>query len=127
MMRAVPILFLDDINMVNKFFKALLITAIVTTAFSCNKNADDGQVTGKYVDEFGNKFELREDHSATIQFDGQDKVNDTRWHNGAHNDTSYITIEYNGDSTYYYMSHGKLYRRIEDLKAGHPAIELERD
>ena len=113
--------------MVNKYFKALLITAIVTTAFSCNKNADDGQVTGKYVDEFGNKFELREDHSATIQFDGQDKVNDTRWHNGARNDTSYITIEYNGDSTYYYMSHGKLYRRIEDLKAGHPAIELERD
>ena len=87
--------------MVNKYFKALLITAIVTTAFSCNKNADDGQVTGKYVDEFGNKFELREDHSATIQFDGQDKVNDTRC--------------------------GKLYRRIEDLKAGHPAIELERD
>lgn len=83
-------------------------------------------MTGKYIDEFGNKFELRDNHTATIQFVGQDKVNETHWYDGAHNDTSYVTIEYNGDTTYFYMNHGKLYRTKEGMETGHPAIELKR-
>jgi len=111
-----------------KLFHALLIASLAATVVSCgSKNADDGKVTGKYVDEFGNKFELREDHTATIQFNGQDKINETRWHDGEHSDTSYVTIEYNGDTTYYYMSHGKLYRSKQTMEAGSPAIELTRE
>ena len=81
------------------------------------KSASEGPVTGKYIDEFGNKFELREDHTATIQFAGQDKVNETRWYDAEHSDTSYVTIGYNGDSTYYYLSHGKLYRSKEQMRS----------
>ena len=115
-----------DNEMTKRFIKSLLIAAVALAVTSCSKSADDGKVTGKFVDEFGNKFELREDHTATIQFNGQDKVNETRWYDGEHSDTSYVTIGYNGDSTYYYMSHGKLYRRYEDMKSGFTAIELKR-
>lgn len=113
--------------MAKRFIKTLLVAGVAVAVMSCNKSADDGQVTGKYVDEFGNKFELREDHTATIRFDGQDKVNETRWYDGERGDTSYVTIGYNGDTTYYYMSHGKLYRSLESFTAGHPAIQLKRE
>lgn len=114
--------------MVSKLFKSFLIVGMTTIVISCGqKSASEGPVTGKYIDEFGNKFELREDHSATIQFVGQNNVNETRWYDGAHSDTSYVTIGYNGDSTYYFLSHGKLYRSKEQMEAGSPAIELKRD
>ena len=111
-----------------KLFHTLFIVGFTVAVVSCgSKSADGGQVTGKYVDEFGNKFELREDHTATIQFDGQDKINETHWYVGEHSDTSYVTIEYNGDTTYYYMSHGKLYRSKQSMDIGSPAIELKRE
>lgn len=113
--------------MAKRFIKTLLIAGIAVAAISCNKSADDGKVTGKFIDEFGNKFELREDHTATIQFNGQDKVNETRWLDGEHSDTSYVTIEYNGDSTYFYMSHGKLYRSKHNMEIGSAAVELKRE
>lgn len=114
--------------MMSKFFKSLLIVGMATMVIACGKkSASEGPVTGKYIDEFGNKFELREDHSATIQFVGQDKVNETRWYEGEHSDTSYVTIGYNGDTTYYFLSHGKLYRSKEQMEIGNPAINLERD
>jgi len=113
--------------MAKRLIKTLLIAGVAVAVMSCSKSADDGKVTGKFVDEFGNKFELREDHTATIQFDGQDKVNETRWHDGEHSDTSYVTIEYNGDTTYFYMSHGKLYRSKDSMKIGSPAVELKRE
>ena len=113
--------------MKRKLFKIALTVGIIAMVVSCgNKNAAEGPVTGKYVDEFDNKFELREDHSATIQFAGQDKINETRWYDGEHSDTSYVTIGYNGDTTYYYLSHGKLYRSKEQMEIGHPAIFLKR-
>ena len=111
-----------------KLFHTLFIVGFTVAVVSCgSKSADDGQVTGQYVDEFGNKFELREDHTATIQFDGQDKINETHWYVDEHSDTSYVTIEYNGDTTYYYMSHGKLYRSKQSMDIGSPAIELKRE
>lgn len=115
-------------EMFKRIFKILIITGVAVTVVSCgSKNADDGEVTGKYIDEFGNKFELREDHTATIQFNGQDKVNDTQWYSNEFGDTAFVTIGYNGDTAYYYMSHGKLYRSKEAMDIGHPAINLERD
>jgi len=112
--------------MAKRVFNTLLIAGVAVIIAACSKSADDGKVTGAYVDEFGNKFELREDHTATIQFNGQDKINETRWLDGEHGDTSYVTIEYNGDSTYYYMSHGKLYRHYKDFESGFSAIEIKR-
>lgn len=110
-----------------RLLKTMLLACIAVAVMSCgNKNADAGKVTGKYVDEFGNKFELREDHTATIQFDGQDKVNETRWYDGDRGDTSYVSIGYNGDTAYYFMSHGKLYRSKENMEVGTPAIDLKR-
>ena len=113
--------------MAKRIFNTLLIAGVAVMIAACSKNADDGKVTGKYVDEFGNKFELREDHTATIQFNGQDKINETRWLEGEHGDTSYVTIEYNGDSTYFFMSHGKLYRSKQTMDVGNPAVQLERE
>lgn len=110
-----------------KFFQTLVIAGLAACVVSCgNKNAAEGPVTGKYVDEFGNKFELREDHTATIQLAGQDNINETKWYDGEHSDTSYVTIEFNGDTTYYFMSHGKLYRSKEQMNIGSPAIEMKR-
>ncbi len=114
--------------MFTKVLKTLIIALTLTCITACGGGGDstDGKFVGSYVDEFGNKFELRDDHTATIQFKGQDKVNETKWYDGENHDSPFATIAYNGDSKYYFMRDGNLYRHKEDMDNGRPAIKLER-
>lgn len=110
-----------------KFFSVVIVCLVLA---ACGKSGSEGgnrDFAGKYVDEFGNKFELREDHTATVQFAGQDNVNETHWFDGENHDSPFATIEYNGDPAYYYMRDGVLYRYKQDMDNGHPAIKLEKE
>ena len=81
---------------------------------------------GKYEDEFGNVFELRDNHTATIQFAGQENVNETVWGDGPNGNSPYATITYNNNPFYYFMRDGNLYRYREDMNEGRHAIKLKR-
>lgn len=114
--------------MVKEIVKTVIIAACCIVAFGCgsgNKGGDkeDGFV-GVFTDEYGNKFELRDDYTATIEFVGNNKVNQTRWRDGEHHDSPFATIEYNGDPTYYYLRDGFLYRHKEDMERGRCAINI---
>lgn len=80
---------------------------------------------GKFTDEFGNKFELREDHTALIQFDGMESPVETRWTEGHGKDSLCVSIEYNMDPSYYFLKDGVLFRHRKDMEQGHPAISIE--
>ncbi|MBQ9575805.1 MAG: hypothetical protein IJV11_02905 [Muribaculaceae bacterium] len=116
--------------MSSSIFKTLLIAGVAALTISCGGNSSSGssdkKFAGSYIDEFGNQFELREDHTATILFKGGDKANETHWSDGPNHDSPFATIEYNGDPSYYYMRDGVLYRHKEDMDRGRPAIKLER-
>ena len=112
-----------------KLFKlSATLVVIAATMMSCGggSNSSNNEFVGKYEDEFGNKFELRDDHTATIQFAGQDNVNETMWGNGPGEDSPFATISYNSNSSYYFMRDGHLYRYREDMNEGRHAIKLKR-
>ena len=115
-----------------KFFGYLLmgIVALSMALTSCSGSSagsSDGKFIGKYEDEFGNKFELKEDYTATIQFAGQDKVNETHWFDGPAHNSPFATIEYNGNPNYYFMRDGFLYRYREDMEQGKAAIKITKE
>ena len=87
-----------------------------------SKERGNHDFAGTFVDEFGNKFVLNTDYTATIQFAGSDNVVQTSWHDGVNHESPYATIEYNGDPSYYYLRDGNLYRRQEDMQNGKCAI-----
>ena len=111
----------------NIVLSVLLLTAVL---FVCcgpkfPKGSKHGGYVGKFTDEFGNKFELREDHTALIQFDGMESPVETRWTEGHGKDSLCVSIEYNMDPSYYYLKDGVLYRHRKDMEQGHPAISIE--
>lgn len=80
--------------------------------------------TGKFIDEYENKFELRADHSATVQFAGMDPF-ETTWSEGEKDGLKYATIAFNGDDAYFYLCNNALYRHFENIKAKRQAIHIE--
>jgi len=101
--------------------------AVLTIMLSaCTGSSNDGKFAGKYEDEFGNKFELRDDYTATIQFAGQETVNETRWFDGPEHNSPFATIEYNGNLSYYFMRDGFLYRHRDDMEKGSNGIVIEK-
>ena len=78
---------------------------------------------GKFTDEFGNKFELRDDYTATITFAGTEPV-ETKWSDGADHKSPYATIEYNGNAAYYFLRDGQLYRHLENMTQGKLGIKI---
>ena len=105
----------------------LLAVLLLAACGSSSSNRDNRRFAGSFTDEFGNKFVLNEDYTATIQFAGSENVNQTTWHDGPNHQSPYATIEYNGDPTYYYLRDGYLYRRQEDMQNGTCAIVIEYD
>ena len=112
--------------MLQRIIRLSVLALTVVLAVSCGSgDSRKGKFAGTFVDEFGNKFELKEDYSATIQFVCDDKVNQTRWRDGANHDSPFATIEFNGDPAYYYLRDGMLYRHKDDMDNGRCAIKLE--
>lgn len=80
---------------------------------------------GVFTDEFGNRFELKDDYTGTVQFDRHDEVDSIKWSDGDNHDRPYATIEWNGDPTYYFLRDGNLYRHQDDMEFGRCAIKIK--
>jgi len=106
-----------------KFIGLTLVAVVMVLITSCTQKPHD--FVGKFTDEFGNQFELREDHTATIHFSGTEKVNETVWRDTVYHEKPVATIEFNGDPAYYYLREGSLYRHVEDMKEGRCAIVIQ--
>lgn len=87
----------------------------------------DNKFAGTFTDEFKNKFELKEDHTGTIQFDGNKDKDSITWSDGDDHKRPFATIKYNGDPTYYFLRDGALYRHQEDMDNGRCAIKITYD
>lgn len=96
---------------------------MVSCGGGSNKKGND--FAGSFTDEFGNKFELKEDYSATIQFAGESTIQHSKWSDGENHDRAYATIEFNGDPSYYFLRDGKLYREREDMERGSCPISIK--
>lgn len=108
-----------------KFFGFALIAVMMSLMMSsCNKVHD---YVGRFTDEFDNVFEIRADHTATIHFAGSDHSVETVWRDSVYHKIPYAAIEFNGDPNYYYLSNGFLYRRLDDMKDGRCAINIQYD
>ena len=105
----------------------LLAVLLLTACGGSDSTRDNRHFAGSFTDEFGNKFVLNEDYTATIQFAGVENIVQTTWHDGVNHQSPFATIEYNGDPTYYYLRDGFLYRRQEDMQNGTCAIIIEYD
>ena len=109
-----------------KTLKLWVVIAMVMTLglVSCSKGGHDGFV-GKFTDEFNNKFELREDHTATIQFVGTDPI-ETRWSDNDGTST-FAMIEFNGNASYYFLRDNQLYRHRDNMQSGTMGIKITWD
>lgn len=108
-----------------KYIFSLISTILICMSVACGSDSKTHQYAGVFVDEFQNRFELKEDGTGTILFVGQsDPVNIT-WKDGSENKVPFGTIQYNGDPAYYYMRDGVLYRHKEDMDKGQCAIEIQ--
>lgn len=110
--------------MLDKIMKA---TAVVCLMFlmACGGSSDKREsYAGRFTDEFGNRFELRDDGTGTMQFVEQDIVNDIVWFDGSKSGCPYSTIEWNGNVNYYYLRDGVMYRHREDMDGGRCAISI---
>lgn len=102
-----------------------MVTAMLLAACSGGSKHDDKAFAGTFVDEFENKFVLNEDYTGTIQFAGNDKVENVTWFDGNDHKSPFATISYNGEPAYYYLRDGYLYRHRHDMETGHCAIKIE--
>ena len=113
--------------MMKRFFGMMGLLAVMMLMVACGGEKEH-QFVGKFTDEFGNKFDLREDRTATIVFSGMaDKPIETTWSNGEGNTLPYATIMFNGDPSYWYMRDGFLYRHRKDMELGRFAINITWD
>lgn len=106
-----------------KYLALIWIVSSLVLASSCSR--DPKAFAGIFTDEFGNKFVLNADSTATIQFAGFDSVEQTRWSSvEVSKDSAFACIEYNGNPEYYYLYKNKLYRYKEDMDEGRRGIEI---
>ncbi len=105
-----------------KIFGLTCLLAVLTLFVACG-NQQEHKFVGKFTDEFGNKFELRSDYTATITIKGGEPK-ETKWFDGNDHKSPYATIEFNGDPAYYYFRDGVLYRHRENMIDGNMAIKI---
>lgn len=104
--------------------KLIVLSFLFAMVLLVGCGSKEHKYVGKFTDEFGNKFELRDDYTATITYIGSDPV-DTKWFDGNNHELPYATIEFNGDPAYYYFRDGVLYRHRENMIDGSRAIKIE--
>lgn len=107
-------------------FLALAVSLVFCACGGGSKHGDS-KFAGTFTDEFNDKFELREDYTGTIQFDGNDKKISITWSDGENHKRPFATISFNGDPAYYYLRDGSLYRQKEDMENGRCAIKITYD
>lgn len=117
-------LFNHNLTKMKKIFVIIGIISCLVFVTSCGR--DPKAFAGTFTDEFGNKFVLNEDSTATIQFAGFDAVEQSHWHiiYGA-NDSVYAGIYFNGDPEYYYLYNNKMYHHLKDLVEDRSAIKIQ--
>ncbi len=107
-----------------RFFGMMsLVTMMMLMLTACSSKHEG--FTGKFTDQFGNKFELRKDYTASITFVGYDQPTEVTWSDGEQHDRTYATISFNGNPNYYYLRDGVLYGSESAMVNGHPAIQIE--
>lgn len=110
--------------MLGKTLKAAFtVCLMILMVCGCSSERRDCYA-GRFTDEFGNRFELREDGTGTMQFVGQDIVNDIVWKDGSKTGNPCSTIEWNGNASYYFLRDGVMYRYREDMDEGRRAIKI---
>lgn len=108
--------------------KFITFVCLLTLTVACgNSSQKDTHYAGTFVDEFGNQFILNDDHTGTIQFYGNTKVNKIAWKEHKQKDRQYATIEFNGDPSYYFLHNGYLFRQQSDMEKLHCPIAIEYD
>lgn len=109
-------------------FLTLSLSLVFCACGGGSKHDGSGQGSNKFVgrftDEFGNRFELKDDYTGTLQFDRTDKVDTIKWSDGVNHECPFATIEWNGDPSYYYLRDGALYRHEDDMNQGRCAIKI---
>lgn len=100
----------------------MLFSAFVM--FSCGTNKSEYQLIGKFEDEFGNKFELKEEMDATIEFVNTNKIVQTTWTKHEEDGHPYAAIEYNGNAEYFLLQGNGLYRHVDDMKNNRRKINV---
>lgn len=106
-----------------RFFGIMSLMAVIAMMVACGGKKEH-QYIGKFTDEFGNKFELRKDYTASILFEGFPKATEEVWSDGENHDLPYATISFNGNPAYYYLRDGVLYTSMEHMAKGSPAIQI---
>lgn len=107
------------------FYCALAIAVLLSACGGGNKGDQARHFAGTFTDEFGNRFELNDDYTGTIQFDKNDHKDTITWSDGDNHDRPYATIRYNGDPNYYYLRDGSLYRHKDNMEDGRCAIKIK--
>ena len=112
----------------------LFIFSLVFMLASCGgsgkSNASAGHpqashsFVGSFTDEFGNRFTLNEDYTATITLAGIDSLIQSSWFDGVDHTLPFITIEFNGDRAHWYMRDGQLYMSEKDMINGRAPIKI---
>jgi len=110
---------------------SIIVIVLALTFCACGGKRGGGNASGHsggfactFTDEFGNRFELFDNHRGTIQFDKNDNVDSITWFDGENHDRPFATINYNGNPNYYYLRDGSLYRHEDDMVHGRCAIKI---
>jgi hypothetical protein len=99
--------------------------SILLMLVGCAHHSSNPSFIGAFEDEFGNKFVLNEDHSATIEYVNTNKVIPTTWNLVESDSASYATIAFNGDDHYFLVKdESSMFRHMADMMANRAAISI---
>lgn len=98
-------------------FLKLTISLLVIVAITLTSCVKHNKFSGKFSDEYGNTFELRDDYTATIQLKDSLPV-ETVWSDGGDPDAVFATIELNGNPAHFFLRDKALYRSREYMIKG---------
>ena len=99
---------------------------VVLALAGCAQQKSDPTFVGSFQDEFGNKFALNADQSATIEFVNTGKIIPTTWEKLDADSARYAAIAFNGDPSYYILKDERtMFRHADDLNANRAAISIQ--
>lgn len=91
---------------------------------SCGNRTADYNFAGEFEDEFGNRFELKEDMTAIVELVNTGNEIKTVWTKHKRVGMVYAAIAYNGSPDYFILSPEGLYRHFDDMKSKRRRITI---